>query len=147
MTGVLPRFKHGPITFEVIEAVKGGQFIEARSTGDGKKVGVAGLDSTTCLGVALIDARPTQANTGTTADGFPYLDISGLPKETTVDDSQWINVKFGGAVAFGKAIKCGALGTAVAWVSGTDAADLIVGYCAEPGGAANGATALARVSR
>lgn len=146
MTGVNPTFKHGPVTYEVLEAIKGGQLVEARTTGDGDKVGVAAAGSLKVLGVANTDARPAAANTGTTSDGFPFLDISGLPSQVTVDDNCYIKVKYAADAEFGVALIAAALGTVTPAGAAPDART-IVGYCAEPGGVTANATALARIIR
>ena len=137
MGTVIPRNESGPVTYEVVEAVKGGQVVEARAAG---KIGVAALGSTTVLGVASKDAN-TQANitaatTGNTGLGFPFVDTSAglVTPYVAVYDHETVPVTFSGAVAFGKRVKAAALGKVALWVSGTDAADLIIGTCVEPAG-------------
>lgn len=146
MPGVRPRLSlQGPATYEVVEAVKGGQLVEARAGG---KVGVAALNSTTVLGVAEIDAKPFVSPVSTDADGFETINLSPIPANVSVGCNRY-PVTYAADCAFGKALKAGANGTVRPWVSGTDAADLIVGYCDEPAGVvvATKAVGLASISR
>lgn len=147
MSGVLPRFKHSPVTREVIEAVKGGQLVEARATGDGKKIGVAAAGSLKCLGVAVNDAMPVgTSNTGTTVDGFPVINVAVVDQYTAVERNAYYVLTYAAAVAFGESVKCAANGQVTKWVSGTDVADAKIGKCEEPGGVAAGATGLTYVN-
>ena len=146
MTGVNPRFKHGPITYEVNAPVKGGQVVEPDGTTGKIKPATAG--SAKVLGVALTDAKPDGPTTSTDADGFPVTVVPTLTKETVVEDNAWIpGVTYAAAATFGAALKAAANGQVTPWVSGTDAADLIIGYCAAPAGVATGAKGLTRISR
>lgn len=137
MSTVIPRHESGPVTYEVVEAVKGGQVVEARAAG---KIGVAAAGSTTVLGVASKDANTaannTAAQSGTTAQGYPFVDTSAylVSPYVAVYDHEIVPVTFAGAVAFGKKVKAAASGKVALWVSGTDAADLIIGTCVEPAG-------------
>lgn len=151
MTSVIPKFGDGPVTYEVAEAVKGGQVVEARTGG---KIGVAAAGSTTVLGVASKDANTaannTAAQSGTTTQGYPFVDTGAYLVSTTVAvwDHEQVPVTYSAACAFGKAVKAAANGQVAPWVSGTDAADLIIGRCAEPAGVAAGATVgLIRLGR
>lgn len=137
MTSVIPRFGDGPVTYEVVEAVKGGQVVEARAAG---KIGVAAAGSTTVLGVASKDANTaannTAAQSGTTTQGYPFVDTSAylVSPFVAVYDHEQVPVTYAAACAFGKRVKAAAAGKVTPWVSGTDAADLIIGTCAEPAG-------------
>ena len=151
MTSVIPKFGPGPVTYEVVEAVKGGQVVEARAAG---KIGVAAAGSTTVLGVASKDANTvannTAAQSGTTTQGYPFVDTSAylVSQYVAVHSEGHLPVTFTGATAFGKAVKAAALGKVSPWVSGTDAADLIIGVCAEPAGiTAADQVGLVRLSR
>lgn len=147
MSGVVPKFVRGPITYEVVATVVGGNVVEA---GAGGKIQPCSAGSTICLGVALGDAKAqTDHSADTNPDGFPVLDISLIDQYVAVGGRGdfFSEVAYTGNVAFGKAVKCGAAGSVLAWVSGTDAADLIVGYCAEPAGATNGGKALTCINR
>lgn len=146
MSGIRPRLSHvGPNTYTVGAAVKGGQIVEGRVDGMAYP---AGLGSTTVLGVAEIDAKPFVSPNSTDADGFDVTLLNPLPTETVASFNRFV-VTYAADCAFGKALKAGAAGTARPWVSGTDAADLIIGYCDEPGGVvvATKATGLANISR
>lgn len=147
MSGVVPAFVRGPITYEVTEAVLGGQIVEARAA---SKIGVGAAGSTVVLGVALGDAKPqTDHSADVNTDGFPVLDISLIDQYVAVGGRGefYREVKYTAITAFGKAVKAGATGQVSPWVSGTDAADLIIGYCAEPAGATAGGTALTCITR
>lgn len=147
MSGVLPTFKHSPVTREVLEAVKGGQLVEARATGDGKRVGVAAAGSLKVLGVAGNDAYPVgTANTGTTGGGYPFVDISIPDQYVAVERNAYYKLTYAGAVAFGESVKAAANGQVTKWVSGTDVADAKIGKCEEPGGVAAAGVGLTYVN-
>lgn len=146
MSGQTARLSNaGPNTYTSGAAIKGGQIIEGQVDGLAHP-GSAG--STTVLGVALIDAKPWVDPAGTDADGFDIINASPLPVEVTADFGRHV-VTFAADCAFGKALKAAAAGAVTPWVSGTDAADLIIGYCDEPGGVviATKTTGLANISR
>lgn len=147
MSGVTPKFAlDAPVTYKVKAGVTitGGQLVEA-TTGSVVQVGTAG--STKILGVATKDGIGTDASSGTysPAPVESILDAS-FPTPYVAVAHGTFNVTYAaGAVAFGAKLKAAANGAVAAWVSGTDAADLIVGQCAEPAGAAGGGLALARI--
>lgn len=146
MSGVRPRLSTaGPETYPVSEAVKGGQLIGVHTDGKARKA-VAG--DTKVVGVAEIDAKPFVSANGTDADGFPVINVNSLPEEVTVGFGRY-PVTYAADCAFGKALKAAANGTVTPWVSGADAADLIVGFCDERAGVvvAVKATGLAYISR
>lgn len=147
MSGAQPRFKHSPVTREVIEAVKGGQLVEARATGAGDKVGVAAANSAKVLGVANKDAMPVGTSaSGTTVDGFPSVNIAVVSQFTGVERNAFYDLTYAGTVAFGQPVKAAANGQVTLWVSGTDAADLKIGRCEHPGGRASGQVGLTYVN-
>lgn len=147
MSGVRPRLSHaGPATYEVSAAVKGGQVCAYdASTG---KVKPAAAGSTIVVGVAEVDAKPYTSPVTTDADGFETINISPLPTITAVGFGRY-PVTYAADCAPGKALKAAANGTVTPWVSGTDAADLIIGYCDEPTGVvvATKAVGIANISR
>lgn len=146
MSGIRPRLSHvGPNTYTVSEAVKGGMVLAGHTDGKARK-GTAG--DTKMLGVAESDAKPWVNPVTTDADGFEVINVNPLPTEVAVGFGRYV-VTYAADCAFGKALKCAANGTVTPWVSGTDAADLIIGYCDEPGGVvvATKATGLANISR
>jgi len=130
MSGIIQVYEHGPRTYTVSEPVTGGQLVEGRVS---SAVGVAAAGSTTVLGVALKDA--TNATPSAT-DGYP------LPSTCPVARGCEVRVTYAANCAFGKAVKAAAAGQVTPWVSGTDAADLIVGYCRELAGVTSGNTGL-----
>lgn len=146
MSGIRPRLSHvGPNTYTVSEAVKGGMILEGFTDGKARK-GTAG--STKVLGVAEVDAKPFVNPVTTDSDGFEVINVNALPTETSVGFGRYV-VTYAADCAFGKALKAGAAGTVTPWISGTDAADLKIGYCDEPAGVvvATKATGLANISR
>lgn len=146
MSGIRRYLSHdGPHTYPVSEAVKGGMLVEGYTDGKARK-GTAG--STTILGVAEIDAKPETSGITTDSDGFETINVSPIATNVVVGFGRY-KVTYAANCAFGKALKAAANGTVTPWVSGTDAADLIVGYCDEPGGVvvATKATGLANISR
>lgn len=146
MSGQTPRLSNqGPNTYAVSEAVKGGLLCEGFTDG---KARLTRAGSTTCLGVSLIDAKPWVDPASTDSDGFDVINANPLPSEATVGFGRFV-VTYAANCAFGKALKAAANGQVTPWVSGTDAADLIVGYCDEPGGVviATKVTGLANIGR
>jgi len=133
MSGVIVKFEHGPVTYTVSEPVTGGQLIEGRAS---SAVGVAAAGSTTVLGVALKDATNATASA---TDSYP------LQATCPVASGVHVRVTYAANCAFGKALKAAASGQVTPWVSGTDAADLIVGYCRELAGVTSGNTGVAYI--
>jgi len=137
MAGIVPKFMGRSITCDVVEAVSGGQLVEARAASGAatqRPSGVAGAGSTTVRGVALIDA--------TNAAQSAAL-VYPLPVSTTVIvEGGGIPVVYAANCADGKALKAAAAGAVTPWVSGTDAADLIVGYCDQAGGVTSAGTTV-----
>lgn len=146
MSGIRRYLSHdGPNTYPVSEAIKGGMLVAGHTDGKARK-GTAG--DTKVLGVAEIDAKPATNPVTTDADGFETINVSPIATNVVVGFGRY-KVTFAADTLFGKALKAAAAGTVTPWVSGTDAADLIVGYCDEPGGVVVSvkATGLANISR
>lgn len=133
MSGIVPRFQHGgPVTYEVVEAIAGGQLVEARAA---SKVGVAAAGSAKCLGVATKDATPTASGSSTDAFGNPVQSLVEVTKYVAVGGTPQIYpVTFAADTGFGVLVKSAANGQVTPWVSGTDAAGLIVGRCVSEAG-------------
>lgn len=141
MSGVRPYLSvNGPETYEVNSAVKGGMLVQARTDG---KVEPAAAGSVLVLGVAEIDAKPYTNPVTTDGDGFESINISPLPTHVTVGFGRY-PVTYAADAAFGAALKAAANGTVTPWVSGTDAANLIVGWCDEPAGVVVATKAVGR---
>lgn len=143
-------------TFEAITAIiLGGQLmVPSGTTGASglQTVIVAGLGATNCVGAAQSDAVPASlqsANvTGSSAwdSGYPQIDTSVADPTVVAYQDCVVPLTYTAvAVAFGAKLKCAASGAVAAWVSGTDAANLIIGSCAQPGGTAGGVVALVRL--
>lgn len=144
MAGITPRYTvDAPIAYTVKSgvAITGGQLVEA-TTGGVIQVGTAG--STKILGVATKDGYGTDGSTGTTSYGAYALDASFPTNQVAVAHGHFV-VAYAAAAAFGAKLKAAASGGVTPWVSGTDAADLIVGVCSEPGGVAGAGNYLARI--
>lgn len=145
MTGIIPKFESGPVTYEVVEQVIGGQLVEARAGG---KVGVAAAGSTKVLGVATTDATTT-APGGTTTDAFgnPVINTVNVDQYTAVGGNGRIYpVTYSANAAFGDKLVATANGT-VAPAGVAPDARTIVGECREPAGVvvATNAKGLARI--
>jgi hypothetical protein len=132
MSAVLPRFTAGPRTYDVVEAVTGGQLVEARTNG----VGVAGAASVKVLGIAMKDATNAAPAT-TNADPTP----STCP---VAYEGEFV-VTYAAAANFGDRLKAAATGQVTPMVLGTDADHLCIGTCTEEAGVGAGATGLARI--
>jgi hypothetical protein len=106
VTDYVPNFQPGAfVTYTAGAAITGGQVLRISATG--KVVSPTTAASNATVGVACHDA----------ASGAPVTVSRGgeqQPKAT-------------GAITAGTPVKSAAAGTVSAWVSGTDAADLIVG--------------------
>lgn len=146
MGSILPRYRDGR-TYEAVATVTGGQLVEARAGGiDNPGCGPAAAGSRKVVGVAQKDATP-----GGNAPRQPVagvLDQTLAPAEVTVygGGDGFVPVKYAAAAAFGDRVKAAADGTVTPWVSGTDGADLIVGWCAEKAGVAQDATGLTKIT-
>jgi hypothetical protein len=144
MSGVVPRYAlDAPVTYTVKAGVTitGGQLVEA-TTGGVVQVGTAG--STKILGVATKDGIGTDGSVGTTSYSAYVVDISFPTNLIAVAHGSFV-VAYAAAATFGAKLKAAATGGVTPWVSGTDAADLIVGYCAEPAGVGSAGNYLARI--
>lgn len=145
MSGVRPRLSHvGPNTYPVSEAVKGGMLVEGFTDGKARQTRAG---STTCLGVAEIDAKPWVDPVSVDADGFDTINTSPLPTEVTTGFGRYV-VTYTADCAFGAALIAGANGQ-VTPAGATPDARSIVGYCDEPGGVvvATSPRGLANISR
>lgn len=146
MAGTIPKYNGGPVTYEVVETIKGGQMVEART---GSKVGVAAAGSVTCLGVATKDATPVATLTGTDTFGNPTINISPVSQYDAIQGIPAIfdSVTYAANATFGALLKCAANGAVTPWVTGTDNPSLIVARCVEPAGVTIGtkATGLTKI--
>lgn len=137
MAGIVPKFYTRTITCDVVEAVTGGQVVEARAASGAatqRPCGVAAAGSTTVLGVALIDAT-NAAQSSTLVYPLPV-------SATVVVEGGGIPVTYAANANYGAALKAAASGKVTPWVSGTDAADLIIGYCDQAGGVTSSGTTV-----
>lgn len=143
MAGLIPKFNGGPVTYEVVETVKGGQLVEARAA---SKVGVAAAASQVCLGVATKDAAPVGTLTGTDTFGNPTINISPATQYVAVQGIPAIfdGITYAANASFGALLKAAANGQVTPFVSGTDAPALIVARCVEPAGVTVGTKATGR---
>lgn len=140
MSGINPTFlEGGPDTVTVSVAVTGGQLLMADTSNVGQaKPSTAG--AATCIGVALADGQPLSARTNlnfSTARNVVAIAYGGMdvPGVTYAANANW-----------GAKLKAAATGQVTPWISGTDAADLIIGICAEPAGVLSGATGRVRLT-
>lgn len=147
MTAVKPRYERGPIPGVVFAPVSGGQMVAPGSGGTAAQVGPAALNAINCLGVSTLDALPVgTSNTGTTPEGYPILNTSLSSENTSIARHGTYPVQAGGSFAYGDKVKCGAAGTVVKWVDGTDTPGTKVGQCVDPNGGTNGSKSLIDLS-
>jgi hypothetical protein len=146
MPGSLPHYQTGPDSYQVSALVKGGTLVVADGS-SATTVSTAGAGAANVLGVAGNDAAPIPNQSGVnTSYGDPLLDISVPTDYVAVRHGEDIRVTYAAAATFGALLKSAASGQVTPWVSGTDAAGLIVGRCTQPGGVSAGATvARARI--
>lgn len=146
MSGVRRYLSHdGPETYPVSAAIKGGMVVGGHTDGKARPA-VAG--DTKVLGVAEIDAKPAASGITTDSDGFETINVSPIATSVVAGFGRYV-VTYAANAAFGQALKAAANGTVTPWSSGADAADLIIGYCDQPGGVviATKTTGLANISR
>lgn len=137
MSGVNPVLFEGPDTVTVNVAVTGGQLVMPDSTTGKVKPATAG--AATVLGVALEDGAPTSSQT-------PLNFSIARPEIAICYGSVDVRVTYAATTAWGAKLKAAASGQVTPWVSGTDAADLIVGICTEPAGVSSAAVGRMRLS-
>lgn len=105
-------------------------------------VKVATDSATTVLGAtakATITAANQAAASTPTLDGYPGVDASVPLATTTVFSDGVVPLTYTAvAVAYGVRLCAAASGAVRAWVSGTDHADAIIGWCAQVGGVGSG---------
>lgn len=144
------------VTYEAVDANLAAGVLVIPSTTAPHNAGLQGVKVATdaavnVLGVSLRSAV-TYANQAAavngTDQGYPLLDVS-VPYETVTVESHGVYpVTYTAvAVAFGTKLCAAANGAVRAWVSGTDPASAVIGYCAQPGGvSSSGGVALARIN-
>ena len=135
-------------------AIQGGNLVvpAAGATNPGiQGAAVAGDAAINVIGVAAREALPVslQTTTGTDGDGYPYVAPNQVNELFTVYSHAVVPVVYtAAAVAFGAALCTAAGGKVRAWVSGTDRADTIVGFCRVVGGMSSaGGVGLMKVER
>ncbi len=143
MSAVPQVTKTGPKTFIPVEAILGGQLVEARAAG---RIGVAAAGSLKVLGVAVTDATSPDLISlePTTVAGRSVLNAAILPVNVGVAyGGIEVPVIYSGAAAFGDKLVPTANGQ-VAPAGVTPDARTIVGVCTAPAGVAAAAVGLMR---
>ena len=145
MTGIIPKFESGPVTYEVNAVVRGGRLVEPDGTTGKVKEATAG--TVKCLGVATTDAQPTATANTTDAFGNQVISMVNIDQYTAVGgDGRIYPVEYSANAAFGDKLVVTANGT-VAPAGAAPDARTIVGECREPGGVvfATKSTGLAKI--
>jgi len=138
MPGVVPYVREGPITYQVISTVSGGQLVMP-DTGGAVKICTA--NATTCLGVALHDA-----GVRTSQDAQNPANLAQQPDYLAVAYGFDLRVTYNTAAALGVILAADANGQVKAYTAGTTPFDQTVGRCTEPLGVAGaGTVARARI--
>lgn len=146
MGSIQTRFTDGPRTYEAVEALTGGQLVEARAGGvELPGCGPAAANSVKVLGVAQKDASVHPGNSLPRVPVAGVLDVTLAPSEVAVINDGFVPVKYSTAAAYGDRLVAAAAGT-VAPAGATPAAGQVVGWCAEKGGVAQNATGLTRIN-
>lgn len=142
------------ITYEAVDAnLVGGNLVIPSTTAtvsglQGMKV--AGSAAVNVLGAVNKDCV-TEANraaletgSGPAPGNFPFVDASVPGATAAVYQRGFFKLVYTAvAVAYGVKLCAAANGQVRAWVSGTDAVDSIIGWCAQPGGVSSaGGTGL-----
>lgn len=146
MPGTYPKFRLGPLTYEVSAVVHGGRLVALQTTAPnvGKVAEATATD--TPLGVAHTDAAPD----GTLVDG---TDTFGNPIQNEYTVSKYVAVGYtgvykiqaAGAIAPGASVVVAA-GGMVATAGATPAAGTVVGRCVNSAGVATGELASIRLN-
>lgn len=145
MTGIIPKFESGPITYEVTAVVRGGRLVEP--DGVTGKVKEAAAGSFKVLGVATTDAQPTATADTTDAFGNQVITMTHVDQYTAVGGNGRVYpVEYAANAAFGDWLIAGAAGTVTPAGIAPDART-VVGQCREPGGVviATKSTGLAKI--
>lgn len=129
MGGIAVTRKTGPRSYEVVEAVTGGQLCEGRAA---SKIGVAAAGSRRVLGVAIDDAVPVADFEPEPVNGV--LNANPKPNRAGLAyGGDEVPVKYAAACTFGTKVKAASLGRVTPMVAADDP-DLLVGTCTEPAG-------------
>lgn len=139
MPGIPIKRKTGPRSWEVVEAVAGGQLCEGRAA---SKIGVAAAGTFKFLGVAIADAVPALAFSAVPVNGV--LNANPSPNRAGLAyGGDEVPVIYLNAAGFGDKLIAAAAGKATPAGVAPDART-IVGTCTEPGGVLAGAVGLMR---
>jgi len=150
----------GAIVYEAVDAnVQGGMVVMPSTTATAQSnlqgATPASANAINALGVAVQDAvtlanRAALESTTGPAPLSAFVTDASVPGSTfTVENDAVVPTVYasGTAVAYGDKIKCAANGTVTKHVSGTDAPERCIGWCAQPGGVGTGGgTALSRIN-
>jgi len=138
MPGLVPYVRQGPVSYQVVSTVLGGQLVQP-DTGGAVKTALA--NSVTVLGVALHDA-----GVRTSQDGQTVANLAQNPDYLAVGYGLDVRVTYNTAAALGQLLAADATGQVKAYTAGTTTYDAIVGRCTEPLGVAGaGTVARARI--
>lgn len=146
--------KTGPRTFIPVEAILGGQLVEARAAG---RIGVAAAGSLKVLGVAVTDATSPEltVTTPTTVNGRQVLNTALLPTNVGVAyGGIEVPVTYAAAAAFGDRLIAAAGGqvtpmpvaSAAPTTADVNNGRALVGVCTAPAGVAAAAVGLMRTA-
>jgi hypothetical protein len=132
MPTMTQKFEKGPLTFNVgPNSVIGGRLVMP-DTGNPGTIIHTTLNTTKCLGVALMDAMPLS---GQTVDGFAVTSAIVRPDVAVATEGVY-RLWASAAINFGDRVVADASGYIKAYTAGTSTFDQIVGKCVEPGGIA-----------
>lgn len=115
--------RSGDRSYPAHSAITAGQVVEAIVSSGADVAQPSSADSTTVVGVAMTSATNDDTSTGSALNVFP------LPISVTVLAHGECYVTYAADCNVGQALKAAADGQVTPWVSGTDDADLIIGYC------------------
>lgn len=143
MTGILPVYEKGPITFTVggSNVVMGGQVVMVDTVNTGSVVAAKGTGashgSLTVIGVALDDAiGPSASQNATDPLGNAITSIHQYPNVTTVLIVGVVRLVYQAACTFGTLVRtvdsAGTAGQVAAYTGGSTTYDEIIGRCIEP---------------
>lgn len=152
MSGVHPRYQHGPRSYQVSGLVKGGQVVIPDDANPGMIKACDAAGAATVLGVALDDANAYADQSGdTTGYGAPVVDASVLPDHTAVAyGGATVPVTFSGDADFGQKVAADGSGGVAAYSAAAAGSvgtfDAIIGVCDEPDGVTSGKIGLVRLT-
>lgn len=143
-----PKYKKGPLTLIAGATILEDMVVIPGSGGTAGKAIPCTANAITAVGVARVGAVAAGTDpVGVTQDvlGNPIMSTAGITDEFAAERHGVFRLRAAGTIAWGDKIKCGAAGTVVKWVDGTDTPGMKIGQCVDPAGGSNGGRVFCEV--